>query len=135
MVAQREKVTRIAPDGSLNGGTVSDSAKVRTTDATVTDLVSIPLAQGEAVVLTGHLIGCQEDESNAVSAHFEACARRAAAGNVTLVGTPAVRILEDDTLTNVTVAADTTAQALEVRVTGIAAENWRWEASYSYTKA
>ena len=129
-------------DGDLYEHVVSGQVgehqrKVRATNDTVEvwqDGAPVAVAEGEAVVLTGHLIGCQDDESNAVSAHFEACARRAAAGNVTLVGTPAVRVLEDDTNTNVTVNADTTAQTLDVRVVGIAAENWRWEASYSYTK-
>jgi hypothetical protein len=132
--AIRDEEVVIAAGGSLNGGTVKKAARVTTADATATDIIAIPLAEGEAIVLTGFLVGCQSDQSNAITAHFEACARRAAAGNVTLVGTPACRILEDDTNTNVTVNADTTAQTLDVRVVGIAAETWRWEAKYEYTK-
>lgn len=130
----RENIVQLVSSGSLNGGRVSFNKTVSTTDNTATDLFQIPLSEGEAIVGQGMIVGCQDDETDAVSAHFEFCARRAAAGNVTLVGSPAVRILESNASTDVSVNADTSAQTVDIRVTGITAENWRFEGSISYIK-
>ncbi len=98
-----------------------------TVDATLTKIVSLAVATGEAIGFSGILIGAQSDYSDQIVAHIWGGARRAAAGNVTLTGTPTVTILESAAATNVTVTADTTNQNVDINVLGIASETWNWE--------
>jgi len=135
MTTVRRDITRtVALNGSHNGGSYPFGKSASTSDATTTALIVIPLLEGEACVFSGHIIGCQSDETDGATAHFEGGARRAASGNVTLIGTPAVRILESDAATNFTVTANTTDQQVEINVIGIAAESWRWEGFVTVTK-
>ena len=134
MATQRDREVHLAENGSLNGGYVRFGRSVQTTDATATVLLSIPLAEGEAVSGRAIITGSQDDETDALGAVVEFAARRASAGNVTLVGTAARNILESTANTDITVAANTTDQVFEIRVTGIAAENWRWEGFVDFVK-
>ncbi len=107
-------------------------AGVNTTDATVTDLINIPLATSKKVLLEALIEGTKDDESAGIIAKVIVGARRAG-GNITLIGTPTITVMEDAGTQDITVDVDTGTQALRVRVTGIAAENWEWIANYEYT--
>jgi hypothetical protein len=107
---------------------------VQTTNATVTDLVSIALAEGESIILEAKIQGFQSDFSDAIGSRVLASARRATGGNVTLVGLPVIDILESDANTNVTVFADTVGQNLKIQVTGVATQTWNWVSTHNYHK-
>lgn len=124
----------LRPAGSKTG-LVPKQGKVQTTDATATVILAFPVAEGEAIKINAKVLGAQSDLSDAVAADVEIVARRAAAGNVTVVGTPGNRILESDADTNVTIVANTTDQQVEIKVTGGASdETWNWEAFATYFK-
>jgi hypothetical protein len=122
--------------GSYNGGWVTmPPKKVTTTDATATEVANVPLAEGEAVVVRVIAVGSIADESAAAGGQIVGVFRRAAAGNVTQVGATQGTVVEDSAGTPaVAFAADTTNQTVDVRVTGIASETWRWEVGYEYLK-
>lgn len=107
---------------------------VQTTDATPTDLISLPIGEGEMIVLEARIGGFQSDFSDGIGSFVYVAARRAVAGNVTLIGIPVIDILESDANTDVTVVADTVGQNLKVQVTGVAAQTWNWVSTHSYHK-
>ena len=116
------------PGNFLTGLTsFSSTAPVNTTDGTTTQVAELKVNEGEVVGYFGIIVGSKDDESAGFVARFEGCARRAAAGNVTAVGTPLLTIYETSAGTNATITADTTNQTVDFNVVGIAAENWRWE--------
>lgn len=131
MPTLRQDYQTFKPSGAKTGwfelfGTVS------TTDATTTQIAAVPVAELQGVHFVATLHGVQSDYSDQIVVNIEGGARRAAAGNVTLTGTTAVRILESSASTNATVTADTTNQTVDFNVVGIAAENWRWEIKIEY---
>ncbi len=107
---------------------------VQTTDAAATDLLSIPVAEGQVITLRGIVAGGRADEGAACGGDFSATCRRAAGGSVTLVGA-VNRSVQEDSAGSPTfaVAADTTNQAAVVRVTGVAGETWDWQAFVEWT--
>lgn len=112
------------------------AASVQTTDATATDIATIALAEGEAVTVRGMVVGLKSDGSAACGGDFRATFRRAAGGNVTLVGSLSANVSEDSAGSpSFTVVADTTAQTVAIRVTGVAAETWEWQVMYDYIQA
>lgn len=133
MATLKYDIETFRPTGSYSGK-VDLWGKVATTDDTVTQIVAIPVSVGEGALISGYLLGVQDDEADAVVVEIVAAATRAAAGNVTIEGTSAVRVIESDAATNATVTADTTNQTVDINVVGITAENWRWEFFGHYFK-
>lgn len=109
-------------------------SSVQTTDDIPTNLISVSVAEGEMVTLFVRLGGFQSDFSDAISGSILAGSRRATGGDVTLIGTPVIDILESDSNTDVTVTVDTGTQALLIQVVGIAAQTWNWACTYNYQK-
>lgn len=109
-------------------------AAVQTTNATITDLISVALAEGDMISIQARINGFQSDFTDAISGWVYAAARRGTGGNVTIVGVPVINILESDANTDITVTADTIGQNLKIQVTGVAAQNWNWVATYNYHK-
>jgi hypothetical protein len=102
-------------------------ARLTTSDATTTDVIAFALSELQAVTLTGRFLGTKSDYSAAIGGTFRGTWRRASGGNVTMIGLGTVTSEEDSSGTPaVTLAADTTNQTGDVRVTGIAAETWTW---------
>lgn len=108
--------------------------RLTTTDATTTEIINLEVAEGESIGFQGLLVGRQSDLSDQIVASIWGGARRAAAGNVTLTGTPTVTILESAAGTNATVTADTTNQTVDINVIGIVSETWTWEFFGTYFK-
>jgi len=108
--------------------------RVQTTDNTTTKILSLNVAELEAIGFHLILVGVQSDYTDQIIAAISGGARRAAAGNVTLTGTTTVTILESAAGTNATVTADTTNQNVDVNVVGISAENWTWEVYGTFFK-
>ncbi len=115
-------------------GLVPFFKRASTTDNTTTKLASLNVAEGESICIFAKIVGVQSDYSDQIVVVVEAGARRAAAGNVTLTGTPTVRILESSASTNATVTADTTNQNVDINIIGITSENWTWEIFGDYFK-
>lgn len=123
------------PAGSKTGLVEWGSGPLTTTDDTATQLGLLPVvAELEGIVVDIIVTGVQSDGTDQITARICGGARRAAAGNVTLTGTTTVTILESTAATLVAVAADTTNQTIDINVTGIAAETWKWEAFGTYFK-
>lgn len=131
----KDQLITAAVAGSQAEGTVHMNAAVTTTDATVTVIASIPVAQLEGCAVEALVTGYRADFAAGIFRHLACGFRRATAGNVTALGAATGADVEDSAGTPaVTIAANTTAQTIELRVAGIAAETYKWEAHVSYTK-
>lgn len=104
---------------------------VTTTDATVTTLASIAIAELQMATITAVINGVKSDYSAAIGGTLNAVVRRATGGNVTLVGSATTDIHEDSSGTpTFTLDVDTGTQTARFRVTGISAETWVWTVNY-----
>jgi len=121
-----EDVSVFKPAGARTG-LQQFSGKVSTTDNTATVVASIPIAELESFGFEALVIGRKSDHSARIVAKISGAAGRASGGNVTLVGTPTVTIQESGASTDFAVSANTTAQTVEFKGTGITAETWYWE--------
>ncbi len=135
----KDKIIFQPDTGSTKTGTEKYSKRMSTADATATVILSVPVAVGDAVLITGSIVGKKSDATAAIMQQITGGARRQSANNVVLVGTPAVTgatmVQEDSGGTPaVTYVANTTAQTLEIKVAGIAAETWSWEGNFEVTK-
>jgi len=108
-------------------------AYAQTTDATVTTLFSLPLAELQSGTLKGTIIASTPDHTNTVSGDFLIGARRASGGNVTLVGAVVANINSSSAAT-FTCDVDTGTQTMRVRVTGVAATTYNWNTHVEWTK-
>ena len=116
-----------------NAGYIKDQAIVATTDATVTDLFSLPLAEDRAVTIEAVVAGLRSTGAAAVGGVLWAVFRRDGGGNVTLVGAVQGTVQSDTGGAHTfNLVADTTAQAVDVQVTGAAGQNWRWVVTVRY---
>lgn len=127
---QQDSRALIAEGGSFKDGCVEDANKTTTADGNAKVLWSSrAIAVDEVIAVRAMVVG---KLAGSTAAAGNPCLvgtfRRQAAGNVTLVGALTGTTQEDSAGTPViTLAANTTAQTVELRVTGIAAENWSWE--------
>lgn len=128
MVAFKEDMI-VAGLTSYGDGSIQRNVTVATTDATVTVIVSIPVAELEGVMVEAVVLGVRSDCVAGIFRHLGCGFRRAAAGNVTAIGAATGADVEDSAGTPaVTIVANTTDQTVEVRVAGIVAESWKFEA-------
>lgn len=112
-------------------GVLGGAATVQTTDATVTDIATIALAEGDAITVRATITGAIADYSAALGVVLSATFRRATGGNVTLVGSVQGTVQEDSaSAPTATLAADTGNQTIDIRVTGVAAQTWNWSVRY-----
>lgn len=103
-----------------------------TTDNTATPIISIDVAESQALAIVSFVFGWQSDWTDATIALHIAAATRVAAGNVTEKGTESLTIVESNASTAVDGAADTTDQEYDIRVTGITAETYHWTSLHFY---
>lgn len=122
--------------GYTGSNLIKRTATVSTTDATVTTLISIPLAEGEVLYIDTHVAAIRSTAAEAGGWHSVAIFRRAAGGNVTQVSTTAALLAKEDSSGTPSVAfnANTTSQTAELRVTGEAAKTFYWVGQYEYFK-
>ncbi len=110
-------------------------ATVQTTDATVTDISTIPVAEGDEVSVEVTILGQQSDNSNRALYHLFGLFYRNSGGNVTQQGdTYALPDIESDTDWEGDLVADTGNQTIDIRVTGKAATTINWRAEIKYFK-
>jgi hypothetical protein len=107
----------------------------KTTDATATTLMldgsgtRLTITSGKVMSVMCRICGIKSDGS-AVANYVRRVVIKKVGGTTSLVG--AVETIgtdiEDNALTDVAITADDTNDALQINVTGIAAETWRWVA-------
>jgi len=122
--------------GSYTGSQeIALQAGVQTTDATVTNLATILVNQGEMVTVQGIINGFRSTFAEAIGVRFLASARRATGGNIILIGLPIIESVEDSTgQPNVQIDADTGTQTLRIRVQGEGSKTFNWVGTYRYHK-
>lgn len=107
----------------------------KTTDAIATTLM-LDGSTTRLTITSGKIMFCDilisgiKSDGSASSCYKRKVAIKNVAGTTTLVGTVDVLGVdqEDNVLTDVAITADDTNDALQINVTGIAAETWRWVA-------
>jgi hypothetical protein len=110
-------------------------ARKKTTDATATTLMldgsatRLTLTSGK-ILFADILISGIKSDGSAASCYKRKVAIKNVGGTTSLVGTvETIGIdIEDNASTDVAITADNTNDALQIDVTGIAAETWRWVA-------
>lgn len=132
----------MAKVGFLNGILYADSANlsgqitakhtVQTTDATVTDLATIALAEGKTCFVTVMVVGEQSDASARGMYKLDAVFYRATGGNVTLQGNVISHEEESVAAWDADLVADTVGQTIDLDVTGEAATTINWTAFVQY---
>lgn len=110
-----------------------DVPQVQTTDATVTTLYSLTLANSTTV--TVDVIINATDGTTANAAGFRRVATlRTAGGTTTLVGAVSTpHTAQDGSLATTAVTIDASGSTFRIRVTGVAATNLRWEGCVTIT--
>jgi hypothetical protein len=108
------------------------AGKGYTTDATPLDIAKLPLAEGELIEWRGSITARSDDGTERASYTRVVRAYRDVNGNATLAGADALGTDDETTAgMDVAFAADTTAQTIDLQVTGVASTNIQW--SYSGT--
>lgn len=122
--------------GYSNTNLIKRQNGVTTTDATATTILSIPLAEGEAVMVCARVLMNRSTAAEGAYFNVEAAFRRASAGNVTQISTTGALVSKEDSSGSPSVAfnANTTSQTVELKVTGEAAKTFYWLANYEYSK-
>lgn len=122
--------------GSGSGlGQNEATGTVRTTDATQTTIIEIPVAQGQTIRVDAHITARKSDGSKHGSWHVAGLFYRNTGGNVTIEGMiqHVASFLSVTSSWTVDLTADTTTQCVDVNVTGYASETVDWTSKVNYT--
>ena len=118
-----------------NGLNSKEIAYVQTSDATVTDIYTLDLAEGEIVSIEVDVVA-NVDSTGANRAQYKLTGLfyRNTSGNVTQQGsTTSISTIESDSDWDCDLVADTGNQTVDVRVTGKAATTVNWLATIKFT--
>lgn len=111
----------------------SNDAYATTSDATVTDIETLSVAEGDVYKVSAEVTGRKDDGTDRAVYHLEGLFYRNTGGNVTQEGpTATVMTRESDNTWNCTLNADAGNQTIDVRVTGKAATTVDWKAVVKY---
>ena len=128
------ETARLATKADINDMRTNAVATVTTTDATVTDLTVIEVAEGETYSVEIDVIA-EETGTNRALYKMSGLFYRNASGDVTQQGSTAVlNEIESEPLWACDFAADTANQTIDVRVTGEAATTIDWKVHVQYHK-
>lgn len=124
----------VEADDGVDAALNLKQAQVQTTDATQTTIASISVAEDQLVLIHALVQALRSDASEAYAAIKMAAVRRAAAGNVTLVGSVVDIAEQEDSggAPDATLDVDTGTQTARIRVTGEAAKTFNWKVTYWY---
>jgi hypothetical protein len=115
-------------DSKLNKGKESFQSLAYSEDATPVVAARIPVAELEGVLVTVKGFAIRPDATESVRTFVYASYRRAAAGNVTATAAATAVAANDSSGTpTITLVANTTAQSVDVTVTGEAAKDFAWD--------
>ena len=127
--------TQVARSASNGGGYVTQVRTVQTTGATVTDLATIAVAQGDVFAVEVDVIGRKSDGTDRAMYKLTGLFYRNSGGNVTQQGsTVSLTTIESNASWDCTLNADTSNQTIDVRVTGVAATTINWKAVVRYVR-
>ena len=107
------------------------NAYLTTSNDTETTIASISVPELQAKTIFAVIVGSQDDKTEGCGGFLNITARRAAAGNVTIVG--AVNKDQQADAGSFTADVDTGTQTIRIRVTGVAAETWNWQVRFIVT--
>jgi hypothetical protein len=107
---------------------------IQTTDNTVTDIISIPLATGEMVSIDARINALRDDYTEALFCKIFVGARRQTAGNVTVINYRRDYFEDSAGSPNVTILADIANQSMDIRFTGEVGKTYNVVTSYEYFK-
>lgn len=115
-------------------GEVKKQFAATTTDDTATVVYAHPVAELAGVNITVQTLGLKSDAAESIRSLINSGFMRAAAGNVTEVGSDsAIASAKTSSGTpTVTLIANTTNQTVDVTVTGEAAKTFYWEVAVTY---
>jgi hypothetical protein len=123
-------------DGAITPEKLSEQilqqATVTTTNATPTEIVSIPVDESSAVTITGRYITLRSDATECAGGQFMGVFHRPTGGSVTLV--PATLTDANDNSSGtpaLTLVADVPNEAVSIRCTGEAAKTFDWKVVYN----
>ncbi len=121
-------------DSGSGLGQRSKDAEKTTTDATATNIVSIPLAEGQTMSIAAQITG-RRTTGLSVGYTISAVFKRNSGGNVTIVGQQLNEAVHYDAGAAWTGAlvADTSNQTVDVRVTGEISVTINWKCRVNYT--
>ncbi len=108
-----------------------------TTDATATDIGKILVRDGETVGIVVETLSTEYGQSGERGFHIrQALFYRDAGGNVILQGAVSTigTDIETDVTMGVTLEADTAAQTIDIKVTGVIASNIKWRSKVSLVR-
>ena len=104
-----------------------------TTDAVLTQLDSISIADSKMITVRGFFTGLNTDSLEGIGGTFEASYIRSVAGNVTILGSEKINTNKNFTGTAVfSLSADVVNQTVDINVTGEAGETIKWTVVYQY---
>jgi hypothetical protein len=109
----------------LRNKTTTNSAVTLFLDGSSTRL-TIP--SGKIIHATVHIVGSKSDGS-AVASYMRQVTIKNVGGTTSLVGTVNTIGTDEAASTSIAITADNTNDALDIAVTGITSETWRWSAT------
>lgn len=132
-VYKDQQVIKTHTDGR-GSGLIVDTVFGSTTTATPLVIASIPVPVLSMINISLRVCGLRSDATEAIRANINSGFRRQAAGNVTEIGADtAIASAEDSAGTPaVALVANTSAQTVEVQVTGEASKTIHWEVILEY---
>jgi hypothetical protein len=110
---------------TLRNKTTTNSAVTLFLDGSSTRL-TIP--SGKMLHATVHIVGSKSD-GTAVASYMRQVTIKNVGGTTSLVGTVNTIGTDEAASTSIAITADDTNDALDIAVTGIASETWRWAAT------
>ncbi|NJL54149.1 hypothetical protein HC928_02535 [bacterium] len=119
--------------GFFGSDWITSQSVLQTPSNTTTTLASVVVNEGESILLKANVVGSTATHGASVGGDVFIVARRASAGNVTIVGAAVPRV-ETSSAATFTADVDTGTQTVRIRVTGVAATVYNWICTYSYQK-
>lgn len=105
-----------------------------TSDGTTTAMYSISVNEGESYTVKAQVIG-QRQNNDTAGNNVWGVFKRVNAGNVALVGSVQGTTQEDSSGSPaITWGANTTAQTIELQITGVSSQNWNWTAIIDWVR-
>lgn len=123
-------------DGAITPEKLSEQilqeATVQTTNATPTEVVSIPVAESSSVTIGGRFVALRSDATSAIGGSFIGVFHRPTGSSVGLVGSVSLTLDYNTSGTpDFQLVADTLNEAVSLRCVGIAAQTFNWNVVYN----
>ncbi len=106
-----------------------DEYSQTTADATATTVASVSVAEGQTVLILLKAVAKNADLSKNGTFYMASSFYRASAGNVTALGTTGNIVVETTagSTIDVTIVANTSTQAIDIKVAGETSETFNWD--------